>query len=75
MPSERGTPPLNVQSTPVPAQVMHFNRPRRFMWAAPNGWFSSRSAISLSRMVLCGANPDRSAAGFIPEPVLIEKRE
>jgi len=25
--------------------------------------------------VVCGADPDRSAAGFIPEPVVIEKRE
>ncbi len=26
---ERGTPPLTVQSTPVPAQTMHLSRPRR----------------------------------------------
>src|SRR6516165_680675 len=28
-PSECGTPPLTVHSTPVPAQAMQFNRPRR----------------------------------------------
>jgi hypothetical protein len=30
-PSVRGTPPLMLQTTPVPAQAMHFNRPRRFI--------------------------------------------
>ena len=29
MPSERGTPPVMVQSTPVPAQVMHSSTLRR----------------------------------------------
>ena len=29
MPSERGTPPVMVQSTPVPAQVMHSSTRRR----------------------------------------------
>jgi hypothetical protein len=47
-PSVRGTPPLRVQTTPVPAQVMHFNRPRRFMLAAPNRSLWSRSAICLA---------------------------
>jgi hypothetical protein len=27
--AERGMPPLTVQSTPVPAQSMHFRNPRR----------------------------------------------
>ena len=47
-PSVRGTPPLKVQTTPVPAQAMHFNRPRRFIFAAPDRSLSSRSAICLS---------------------------
>ena len=29
-PTLRGTPPLIAHTTPVPAQAMHFNRPRRF---------------------------------------------
>jgi hypothetical protein len=45
-PSVRGTPPLMLQTTPVPAQAMHFNRPRRFIFTAPNRSSSSRSAIS-----------------------------
>src|ERR1041384_1668442 len=28
-PIVRGTPPLTAHTTPVPAQAMHFNRPRR----------------------------------------------
>jgi hypothetical protein len=47
-PSVRGTPPFNVQSTPVPVQAMHFSRPRRLMFAALDNSFSSRLAISLS---------------------------
>src|SRR6267154_1295369 len=41
-PSERGTPPEMVQSTPVPAQVMHSSTRRRLT----PGWFSSRSLIA-----------------------------
>jgi hypothetical protein len=47
---------------------MHFNKPRRFICAAPFCSFSSRSAIfSLLNGVVCGADPDRSAFGFIPD--------
>ncbi|MGY4594060.1 hypothetical protein ACVWXL_001806 [Bradyrhizobium sp. GM22.5] len=35
MPSERGTPPVMVQSTPVPAQVMHSNTLRRLKPSSP----------------------------------------
>jgi hypothetical protein len=38
-PGVRGTPPLKVQTTPVPAQVMHFNRPRRLMFGPPSNSF------------------------------------
>ena len=37
MPSERGTPPVMVQSTPVPAQVMHSSTRRRL---TPFSWWS-----------------------------------
>ncbi|MHC2817336.1 hypothetical protein ACVMBY_000896 [Bradyrhizobium huanghuaihaiense] len=35
MPSERGTPPVTVQSTPVPAQVMHSSTLRRLTPSSP----------------------------------------
>ena len=37
IPSERGTPPVMVQSTPVPAQVMHSRTLRRL---TPSPWWS-----------------------------------
>lgn len=35
MPSERGTPPVMVQSTPVPAHVMHSSTLRRLTPSSP----------------------------------------
>jgi hypothetical protein len=47
---------------------MHFNRPRRFIFAAPNSSLSSRSAISVSpEWHDDNADPDRGVSGFIPE--------
>src|SRR6516164_1248001 len=66
-PRVRGTPPLRVHTTPVPAQVMHFNRPRRLMFGPLNNSFSSRSAISVS-LLAWGATPIQTAipTGLFP---------
>src|SRR5260370_27306847 len=56
MPSERGTPPDIVHSTPVPAQVMHSNTLRRLTPRASSGFFDS---LLSSSPALCG----RSDAG------------
>src|SRR6516165_9426384 len=68
IPSECGTPPAMVHSTPVPHQVMHSRTLRRLM--------PSRRSISLicespfeppSRHFLCGLQGrDRTKASFIP---------
>ena len=64
---ERGTPPLTVQSTPVPAQTMHLSRPRRSGPAAGSRGVSERLP-GLSMMVLrrgWSHSADQDAPGFI----------
>src|SRR6266568_627862 len=51
MPSERGTPPDIVHSTPVPAQVMHSNTLRRFTPRSSSVFLDSLIAFSPA---LCG---------------------
>jgi hypothetical protein len=41
---ETGTPPANVHTNPVPAQAMHFKKPRRSM---PSGLISPFGLVSL----------------------------
>src|SRR6516225_2518845 len=69
-PSVRGTPPLSVHTTPVPAQVMHFNKPRRLMFGPLSNSFSSRSAISVS-LLAWGATQIQTAipTGLFPRLV------
>src|SRR5262249_53923470 len=62
IPSERGTPPAIVHSTPVPAQVMHSNTLRRLMPARP----TSRDSIGVSPLRVRIKSRDQAAQTFIP---------
>src|SRR5829696_7859343 len=68
--TERGKPPLSIQRTPVPAQVMHSRKPRRSMPSSSSEeWFGSLRFVmvesSASRFGLQCL--DSSAPRFIPD--------
>src|SRR6266550_1967126 len=54
IPSERGTPPEIVHSTPVPAQVMHSSAFRRLRPLPPSSFLQSLIVVSPARMVRNG---------------------
>src|ERR1700756_3841764 len=63
MPSERGTPPVIVQSTPVPAQVMHSSTLRRLTPSSP---WSCPLIAHLLRPGIGLRGGDWGRGGFIP---------
>src|ERR1700760_2523345 len=67
-PSERGTPPEIVQSTPVPAQVMHSSTRRRLRSRLSSLWSCLNLIIARLLGPLIGFHGrDRGRGGFIPE--------
>src|SRR5713101_3807443 len=57
---ETRTPPLMVQSTPVPAHAMHFRKPRR---SIPSG--SSLCRMSLLLFMICLSDRDDYETGAV----------
>src|SRR6201991_149813 len=67
-PSERGTPPVTVQSTPVPAQVMHSSTRRRLRSRLSSLWSCLNLIIARLLGPLIGFHGrDQGRGGFIPE--------
>src|SRR5216684_2811762 len=67
IPSERGTPPAIVHSTPVPAQVMHSNTFRRLTPALPS--LLLKWLMVVLRAVGFARGDDHARRRFIPGPM------